>query len=173
MDKRNSLHGISICVNPNFVFLGMKFDHVHGIGSHLFRRIGILSWSVFWWTPLLLSCYHVFVLPILEYISPVWEPASGVLGVQALPCSGFLALCDIIMLLDCVCSTRLIQTRIIVCSVSFHLLLPEFDIKSCGRSSFIGVQSYQGVERPIMKVFLAGLGSCVEWPSLHCFRIRT
>ena len=33
-----------------------------------------------------------------------------------------------VVLLHCVCCTRLIQTRIIVCSVSFHLLLSEFDI---------------------------------------------
>ena len=33
-----------------------------------------------------------------------------------------------VMLLHCVCCTRLIQTRISVCSVSFHLLLSEFDI---------------------------------------------
>ena len=46
-----------------------------------------------------------------------------------------------VMLLECVRSTRLIRTEIIVCSVNFHLLLPEFDIPSCGRSSFIGVRS--------------------------------
>ena len=33
-----------------------------------------------------------------------------------------------VMLLECVRSTRLIRTEIIVCSVNFHLLLPEFDI---------------------------------------------
>ena len=33
-----------------------------------------------------------------------------------------------VMLLRCVCCTSLIRTRIIVCSVSFHLLLSEFDI---------------------------------------------
>ena len=36
--------------------------------------------------------------------------------------------CRGVMLLHCVCWTRLIRTRIIVCSVSFHLLLSEFDI---------------------------------------------
>ena len=33
-----------------------------------------------------------------------------------------------VMLLQCVCCTKLIQTRITVCSVSSHLLLSEFDI---------------------------------------------
>ena len=33
-----------------------------------------------------------------------------------------------VMLLHCVCCTRLIRTRIIVCLVSFHLLLSKFDI---------------------------------------------
>ena len=33
-----------------------------------------------------------------------------------------------VMLLHCSCCTRSIRTRIIVCSVRFHLLLPEFDI---------------------------------------------
>ena len=32
-----------------------------------------------------------------------------------------------VMLLHCVCYTRLIRTRIIVCSVSSHLLLSEYD----------------------------------------------
>ena len=35
-----------------------------------------------------------------------------------------------VMLLHCVRCTRFIQTRIIVCSVSYHLLLSEFDIPS-------------------------------------------
>ena len=44
-----------------------------------------------------------------------------------------------IMLLHCGCCTSLIRTRIIACSVSFHLLLSEFDIPSCGCSSSIRV----------------------------------
>ena len=28
------------------------------------------------WTPVLLRCYYVFVLPILEYCSPVWGSAA-------------------------------------------------------------------------------------------------
>ena len=33
-----------------------------------------------------------------------------------------------VMLLHCVCCTKLIRTRMIVCSVSFHLILSELDI---------------------------------------------
>ena len=46
-----------------------------------------------------------------------------------------------VMLLHCLCCTRLIRTRIIVCSVSFHLLLSEFAISSCCCSSSIRVLS--------------------------------
>ena len=41
--------------------------------------------------------------------------------------SFFCCVIDVV-LLHCVCCTRLIRTRIIVCSVSFHLRLSEFDI---------------------------------------------
>ena len=47
-----------------------------------------------------------------------------------------------VMLLHCLCCTKLIRTRVIVCSVIFHLLLSEFDIHK------LRLQLYQGVERP-------------------------
>ena len=46
-----------------------------------------------------------------------------------------------VMLLHSLCCTRLIRTRIIVCSVSFHPLLSEFGIPSCGCNSSTRVWS--------------------------------
>ena len=60
-----------------------------------------------------------------------------------------------VMLLHCVCCTRLIRTLIIVCSVSLDLLLSEFNIPSCGCSSSIGVCSIKVWNVPICKTFLA------------------
>ena len=97
-------------------------------------------WSVSLWTPL---CY--FVVTMLLNSSPnlwvlfngvgcrLWNfhlhrsPAPGVFGGRAshkLSCRCVIN----IMLLHCVCCTRLILTRIIVYSVRYYLPLSEFDI---------------------------------------------
>ena len=58
---------------------GITFeDHVRGIVSRVSQRIGILRLvkRVFVDTSVLLRCYYAFVLPILEYCSPVWGSAS-------------------------------------------------------------------------------------------------
>ena len=69
---------LSICASPNLDNLCMKFDcrltfddHVRGIVT---QRIGILRFvmRVFVDTSVLLCCYYAFVLPTLEYCSPVW-----------------------------------------------------------------------------------------------------
>ena len=74
----------SICASPNLDILGMKFDsrltfedHVRGIVSSVSQRICILRLvkRVFVDTSVLLRCYYAFVLPILEYCSPVWGSA--------------------------------------------------------------------------------------------------
>ena len=72
--------GVSICSSPNLDTFGVKFDskltfgdHVRGIVSRVSQRIGILRLVklVFVNTSVLLRCYYAFVLPILEYSSPV------------------------------------------------------------------------------------------------------
>ena len=115
-------------------------DHVRGIVSRVFQRIVTLRLvkRVFVDTSVLLCCYYAFVLPILEYCSPVWRSAARcylqllerqVYSVARLfPEQTFLSLCHYVMLLHCVCYTKLIRTRIIACLVSFHLLLSEFGI---------------------------------------------
>ena len=52
-----------------------------------------------------------------------------------------------VMLLHCVCCTRFIRTRIIVCSVSFHLLLSEFDTPELWLQLIHPSLKYQGVGR--------------------------
>ena len=141
------LSGVSICASPNFDILGVKFDsmlafeyHVRGIVSHVTQRIGILRLvkRVFVDSSVLFRSCYAFVLPILEYCSPVWGLLLNVIfsfsRARCIRSAGFALIrlscrCVIdIMLLHCVCCTRLIRTRIIVCSVNFHLFLPEFDI---------------------------------------------
>ena len=53
-------------------------DHVRGIISRVSQRIGILRLMkrVFVDTSVLLCCYYAFVLPILQYCSPVWGSAA-------------------------------------------------------------------------------------------------
>ena len=73
--------GVSIRASPDLDILGMKFDskltfedHVPGIVSRVSHRIGILRLAkrIFMDTSVLLRCYFSFVLPMLEYCSPVW-----------------------------------------------------------------------------------------------------
>ena len=79
------LSWVSICASPNLDILGVRFDsrltfeyHVRGIVSRVSQRIGILRLvkRVFLDTYVLLRCYYAYVLPILEYCSPVWGSAA-------------------------------------------------------------------------------------------------
>ena len=72
---------VSIRNIPNLDILFVKFDSkitfkelVWGIVSRVSQRIGILKLvkRIFVDTSVLLRCYFAFVLPILEYCSPVW-----------------------------------------------------------------------------------------------------
>ena len=74
------LSGVSICASPNLDILGVKFerrlifeDRVRGVVSRVSQRIGILRLvkCAFVYIFLLHSCCYAFVLPILEYCSPV------------------------------------------------------------------------------------------------------
>ena len=91
-------------------------------------------------TSVLLYCYYAFVLPFPSSVNRCEGLLLNVIFSfsnatcirwQGLALMRVSCHCVIdVMLLDCVCCTRSIRTRIIVCSVSFHLLLPEFDIPS-------------------------------------------
>ena len=150
----NSPHGdlakldVFISAFPNLDILVIKFDsmltcddHVRaGIVSLVSQRIGILRLAkrIFVDTSVLLRCYYAFVLSFFKHCSLVWGSAADchiqLLELQVCsvaricPVQNFLSLCFNVVLLDYVCCTRLIRTRIIVCSVSFQLLLPEFNI---------------------------------------------
>ena len=104
------------------------------------------------------SCYFAFVLPILEYCSPVWGSAADVtfsfLSARCIRWPGFVLIkvscrCVInVMLLDWVCCTRLIITLITVWSSSFYLLLLEYNIVELRPQLIHWSLMYQGVERP-------------------------
>ena len=175
------LSGDSICTSPNLDILSLKFDstltfgdHVRGIVSRVSQRIGILRLvkRVFVDTSVLIRCYCTFVLKILEYYFRVWGSAAEchlqLLECQVIRWQSFAQIrlsssCVIdVMLLHRVYCTRLIQTQIIVCSVSFHLLLSEFDIPNYGCSSSTRVRSIKVKNVQICKLFPAGPDSCVE-----------
>ena len=73
-----------------------------------------------------------------------------------------------VMLLHCLCCTRLIRTRIICLLWASICLCQSSTLPSCGCSSSIRVWSIKVWNVPICKVFTAGPDSCVEWPTLHC-----
>ena len=52
---------------------------MRGVVSRVSQRIGILKMvnGVYADTSVLLHCYYAFILPILEYCSPVWGSAAG------------------------------------------------------------------------------------------------
>ena len=135
-------------------------------------------WSVSLWIPL---CYFVATMYLFSQSLNIVLRCCRLLLNVIFSCSsaryirwpGFalirLSYCCVIdvMLLHCVCCTRLIRIRINVCSVSFHQLLSEFDSPSCGSSSFIRVWSSKVKNVSIFKVFLAGPDSCVmTFPTL-------
>ena len=75
------LSGVPILSNPCLDILGARFDcklkfesHVRGVVSWVSQRIGILMMvnRVYADTSVLHCCYYAFILPILEYWSPVW-----------------------------------------------------------------------------------------------------
>ena len=68
----------------------------------------------------------------------------GVFGSQACHCVINVMLLNCVWIVHC---TRLIRTQIIVCSVNFHLLLPEFDIPELRLPLIHCSSKYQGVER--------------------------
>ena len=106
------LPGVSIGASANLDILGVKIDrnltfedYVRDIVSRGSQRIGILRLVklIFEHTSVLLPCYFAFVLPILEYCSPVWGSAAEchrqllerqVYSVASLcPDQSFLSLC--------------------------------------------------------------------------------
>ena len=80
------LAGVPILSNPSLDILGVRFDcrltfesHVLGVVSQVSQRIGILRIlnGVYADTSVLLRCCYAFILPILEYCSPVWGSAAS------------------------------------------------------------------------------------------------
>ena len=75
---------VSIRASPNLDILGMKFggkltfeDNVRGITSRVSQRIDILRLVKHIFVDSVLPCcYFAFVLPIIEYCSPVWGSAA-------------------------------------------------------------------------------------------------
>ena len=124
-------------------------------------------------TSVLLRCYYAFVTPIVSYCSPVWGQLLTVtfsfMSARCIQWPGFALIrvschCVIdVVLLDCVCCTRFILTRIIVCSVRCLLLLPEFGIVC---SSSIRVWTVKVSNVPTCRCFLLAGPSSHMWNDL-------
>ena len=139
------LCGVSICASPNLDILGVKFDsrltlnHLRGIVFSVSQTIGILGLvkHVFVDTSVFLRCYYTFVISILEYCSLVWGSAAEchlqllerqVYSVARLcPDKTFLSLCHRCHV-AALCMFYNVNSNSDYCSVSFHLLLSEFNI---------------------------------------------
>ena len=157
---------VSFLDGPNLDILGEKFDrkltyenHVRGIVSMSLREMVFGSWwNVYLWTSL---CYLVAIAHLFsKSVSIVLRGGGQLLNVtisfqtaRCIQCPGFApnsvySHCVIaVMLLHCVCCTRLIQTQITVCSSGFHLLLLELDISELRLQLIHRSSKYQGVER--------------------------
>ena len=68
-----------------FKILGVSFDskftferHIRSISSSVAQKIGLLrkSFRIVWDHDVLLICFNSFILPCLEYCSPVWSSAA-------------------------------------------------------------------------------------------------
>ena len=130
--------------------------------SRVSQRIGLLRLvkSAIVDTSVLLHCYCAFVLPIFEYCSLVWCGDLLPNFIFIFSCTRCIQWPDVVlirvycrcviyvMLPHCVYCARLIRTRIIICSVSFHLLQSGFDILELRLQLMHYSLKYQGEERP-------------------------
>ena len=124
------LSGVSNRAGPSLDIQGLKFDskltfedHVRVIVSRVPQIIDILMLvkRIFVDTSVLLRCYFAFVLPIVEYCSPMWGSAAE-------------------------CHIQLLERH--SASASFHLLVLEFDIPELRPQLIHWSLKYQCVERP-------------------------
>ena len=126
---------------------------MRGNVSSVSQRIGILRLvkRVFADTSILLHCFRNFFSQSFSIILWCGGQLMNVIfsfsSVRCIRWPGFARVrvschCVIdVMLLDCVCLSSLIRSRIIVCSEILYLLPTKFDILSCGSSSSIEVRS--------------------------------
>ena len=152
------LSGVSILDSPNFDSLSEVWQQAHIRRQCAWYCFSCFSENCYFGVGKACLCGHLCVTSLLFCIcSPnPWvlfsgvgsaadchiqliESHAGVFGGQALRWSQLLVIG--VMMLECVCCARSIRIRIIVSSVSFHLLLSEFYIPSCSRCSSNGVRS--------------------------------
>ena len=97
-----TIGGTLLKESDDLVILGVSFDskmtfekHLRSVSRAASQRLGILrkSWRVFHDTSFLMICFRGFVLPVLEYCSPVWCSAADThlkLLDRAVTCARFL-----------------------------------------------------------------------------------
>ena len=74
LKESESLVVLGVTLDSKFIFE----DHLRGLASRVASKIGILRRvrSVFQDAEVVTRCFYTFVLPILEYCSPVWGSAA-------------------------------------------------------------------------------------------------
>ena len=81
------INGVSLDTYDSFKILGVTFDkkftfelHLRSISSSVAQKIGLLrkSLKIFGDQAILIKCFNSFILPCLEYCSPVWSSAADV-----------------------------------------------------------------------------------------------
>ncbi len=105
------LSGVNLVESSDLLILGVHFDskftfetQLRFLAKSVSQKIGIMRrvWRVFGDRDLLVRCFKCFVLPILEYCSPVWGSAASchlMLLDRVVRCAEFIAgggsICDL------------------------------------------------------------------------------
>ena len=79
------IDGTQLVTSESFKILGVLFDskftfeqHLRSVSSSVAQKVGLLrkSFKIFGDQMVLLKCFNSFILPCLEYCSPVWSSAA-------------------------------------------------------------------------------------------------
>ncbi len=80
-----TLNNVILQESSDLCILGVNLDskltferHIRSISKSVSQKLGIMrkTWGVFHNRELLAKCFYLFVLPVLEYCSPVWFSAA-------------------------------------------------------------------------------------------------
>ena len=79
------LHEQDICATASLTILGVRLDekltfecHLRDVASRASQKLGILrqAWRLYQDVSVVSKCFWSYILPILEYCSPVWSSAA-------------------------------------------------------------------------------------------------
>ena len=168
-------------ITRNGIFLRFSYMHYNGGICLIIISSNCRWWNVYLSIPL---CYYVTIMLLFSQSLSIVLWFGGQLLNVIFSCSSARCLrrigISLIRVSLSLChwrhvfwamniGTRLIRIRIRVCSASFHLLLPEFDIHKLRLQLIDWSLKYKGVKCPNLHGILVGPDSNVEWHSLLFF----